>query len=138
MKFKKFLSLTMVAVLTLSLVGCGSKDEKKDEAAVSKKVEDMDLEKLKGTTVSVYTHSGNRVLGEEKKDEAGNTYRDESSAYLKFLADRFTEKYGIKVELNVITNEDELRPLFQVKDSSVDVFTSPNWSLEEWKNYSEA
>ena len=138
MKLKKLLSLIMVTALTFSLVGCGSKEEKKEDTTGTKKVEDMDLEKLKGTSISVYTHSGNRVLGEEKKDENGNTYRDESSAYLKFLAEKFTEKYGIKVELNVVTNEDELRPLFQVKDTSVDVFTAPNWSLEEWKNYSEA
>lgn len=138
MKFKKLLSLVMVMALTFSLLGCGSKEEKDVNASGTKKVEDIDLEKLKGTTISVYTHSGNRVLGEEKKDENGNTYRDESTAILKFLAEKFTEKYGIKVELKVITNEDELRPLFQVKDSSVDIFTAPNWNLEEWKNYSEA
>lgn len=90
-----------------------------------------------GTTIRVYTHGGNRVLGEEKKDENGNTYRDESYAYLTHLAKRFTEETGINVELNVVTNEDEIRPLFQVQDPTVDVFTCPNWSLEEWAAYAE-
>jgi ABC-type glycerol-3-phosphate transport system substrate-binding protein len=81
---------------------------------------------------------GNRVLGEEKKDEQGNTYRDvENTAFLKYLAEDFTAETGINVELNVVTNEEELRPLFQVKDDSVDVFTCPNWSLDEWKAYCE-
>ena len=92
---------------------------------------------LSGTTIRVYTHTGNRVLGEEKKDDDGNTYRDESSAYLAQLAERFTKETEIEVELNVVTNEDEIRPLFQVKDASVDVFTCPNWSLEEWASYTE-
>lgn len=90
-----------------------------------------------GTTIKVYTHGGNRVLGEEKKDENGNTYRDESYAYLTHLAEKFTEETGIEVELNVVTNEDEIRPLFQVEDPTVDIFTCPNWSLEEWAAYSE-
>lgn len=36
-----------------------------------------------------------------------------------------------------MTNEDEIRPLFQVEDPTVDVFTCPNWSLEEWAQYTE-
>lgn len=97
----------------------------------------MAEEDLAGTTIRVYTHGGNRVLGEEKKDADGNTYRDESYAYLTHLAKRFTEETGINVELNVVTNEDEIRPLFQVEDPSVDVFTCPNWSIAEWAAYSE-
>lgn len=56
---------------------------------------------------------------------------------MKYLAEDFTAETGINVELNVVTNEEELRPLFQVKDDSVDVFTCPNWSLDEWKAYCE-
>lgn len=122
MKFKKALSLGLAAAMALSIQAPVFAEEASD---------------LAGTTIRVYTHGGNRVLGEEKKDADGNTYRDESYAYLKHLAERFTEETGIIVELNVITNEDEIRPLFQVEDPTVDVFTCPNWSLEEWAAYSE-
>lgn len=122
MKFKKALSLGLAAAMALSIQAPVFAEESSD---------------LAGTTIRVYTHGGNRVLGEEKKDADGNTYRDESYAYLKHLAERFTEETGIIVELNVVTNEDEIRPLFQVEDPTVDVFTCPNWSLEEWAAYSE-
>lgn len=125
MKLKKTLALGLAAAMAVSV------------QAPAVFAEETDLSALAGTTIAVYTHGGNRVLGEEKKDEDGNTYRDESYAYLKHLAERFTEETGINVELNVVTNEDEIRPLFQVEDDSVDIFTCPNWSLEEWAAYSE-
>ncbi|MDO5346687.1 MAG: extracellular solute-binding protein [Lachnospiraceae bacterium] len=125
MKLKKTLALGLAAAMAVSV------------QAPAAFAEETDLSELAGTTISVYTHGGNRVLGEEKKDADGNTYRDESYAYLKHLAERFTEETGINVELNVVTNEDEIRPLFQVEDDSVDIFTCPNWSLEEWAAYSE-
>jgi ABC-type glycerol-3-phosphate transport system substrate-binding protein len=125
MKIKRLLALLLALIMVVSMAGCGdaqSNQTNKD---------------LKGTTIKVYTHMGQRVLGEEKKDEQGNTYRDANTAILKHLAERFTKETGINVELIVVTNEEELRPLFQVKDDSVDVFTCPNWSLEEWKAYAE-
>lgn len=135
MKLKKVLAIGLAVILTFSLAGCGEKDKATSDTS---KTKEIDMSKLKGTTINVYTHGGNRVLGEEKKDADGNTYRDvENTAYLKYLAEKFTKETEIKVNLNVITNEDELRPLFQVKDSSVDVYTAPNWSLEEWAEYAE-
>lgn len=134
MNLKKFLAILTAAVMMISLVGCGVEGTSTDPGGTILE----DPSSLKGTTIRVYTHGGNRVLGEEKKDEQGNTYRDvENTAFLKYLAEDFTKDTGINVELNVVTNEDELRPLFQVKDDSVDVFTCPNWSLEEWKAYCE-
>ncbi len=142
MKLRKILSLLLVLVLAFSIAGCKDKavdtSKKAGEEAGEDKGGKTDLSDLKGTTIKVYTHGGNRVLGEEKKDADGNTYRDvENTAFLKYLAERFTEETGIKVELNVVTNEDELRPFFQVEDDSVDVYTCPNWSLAEWAKYAE-
>lgn len=143
MRLKKFLALGLAAVMTFSLAACGSSnsDDTTNNAtpteAVSTDTSKIDVEALKGTTINVYTQGGNLVLGEEKKDADGNTYRDESSAYLKHIAERFTEETGINVELHVASNEDEVRPLFQVKDDSVDVYTMPNWSLDEWAAYAE-
>jgi ABC-type sugar transport system, periplasmic component len=141
MKLKKFIAVGMAAVMAFTMTGCGSD---KKTSAVPAKTETSasangktDLTSLKGTTINVFTHGGNRVLGEEKKDKDGNTYRDKSSAYLTQLAEKFTKETGINVKLHVVTNEDELRPLFKVKDDSVDVFTCPNWSLAEWAQYSE-
>lgn len=155
MKLKKVLALALTAAMTLSLVACGGNGDSgdsgsagnadasgatagEDDAAQSgNSGEEVDISSLAGTTISVYTHGGNRVLGEEKKDENGNTYRDESYAYLKHVAERFTEETGINVELVVVTDESEIEPLFKVEDSSVDIFTPPNWSLEQWATYAE-
>lgn len=131
-------ALGLAAVMSLTAVACGeSGDGKQPESSQGGQTAKTEGKDLAGTTIRVYTHTGNRVLGEEKKDDDGNTYRDESSAYLAQLAEKFTDETGIKVELNVVTNEDEIRPLFQVEDPTVDVFTCPNWSLEEWAQYTE-
>lgn len=143
MRLKKFIALGLAVVMTFSLAACGSKNETGNNATPTEAAgteatpTETDLSSLKGSTINVYTQGGNLVLGEEKKDDKGNTYRDESSAYLKHLAEKFTEETGINVELHVAANEDEVRPLFQVKDDSVDVYTMPNWSLEEWASYAE-
>ncbi|QEH70644.1 extracellular solute-binding protein [Cellulosilyticum sp. ST5] len=144
MKKKLFTLLLTTAMASSLLAGCGGNQTKTDEPAASPSAApsasaeaEKDTSSLAGTTISVYTHGGNRVLGEEKKDDAGNTYRDESTAILKHLAEKFTQETGINVELNVITNESEIEPLFKVEDDSVDVFTAPNWSLEQWAAYTE-
>ncbi len=163
---KKLLSVLLTTAMVASLLaGCGSSAapaetapaaEATEEAAPAEDAEaatddaaaadtgaqnmadaDVDISGLAGTKIAVYTHGGNRVLGEEKKDKDGNTYRDESMAYLTILAKQFTEETGIEVELNVVTNEEEIEPLFKVEDPSIDVFTPPNWSLEQWGAYSE-
>lgn len=132
---RKVVAALLVLVLSLSLLACNKNED--NDGNVIKKVEDIDKEALKGTTVSVYTHGGNRVLGEEKKDANGNTYRDEDYAYLKHLAVKFEKETGIKVELKVVTNETEIVPLFQSQDPTIDVFTPPNFSIAEWAKYSE-
>lgn len=104
---------------------------------ILKGIGDIDTESLRGKTITLYTHGGNRVLGEEKKDADGNTYRDEAYAYLKHLAERFEEEYGIHVDLQVNSTEDDIRPLLQTADPSIDIYTSPNWSIEEWQQYAE-
>ncbi|NLM11536.1 MAG: extracellular solute-binding protein [Clostridiaceae bacterium] len=138
MRIKKFLAIFIAILMIASLAGCGVDDSKTSQGDTDATVDTKDPSSLTGTTIRVYTHMGQRVLGEEKKDEQGNTYRDvENTAYLKYLAEDFTKETGINVELNVVTNEEELRPFFQVKDDIVDVYTCPNWSLEEWKAYAE-
>jgi ABC-type glycerol-3-phosphate transport system substrate-binding protein len=147
MKLRKILALSLVFILAFSLTACGSKKDTATDATdaaqttnssdATGSTDEVDLASLKGTTINVYTHGGNRVLGEEKKDKDGNTYRDEKSAYLTHLAKKFTEETGIKVNLKVIKDETELRPLFQVEDSSPEIYTAPNWNLDEWKEYAE-
>lgn len=129
MKKKLIAFMLMTTIASNVLIGCNNNKPASSDST--------DLASLAGTTIRVYTHGGNRVLGEEKKDDAGNTYRDESTAILKHLSEKFTKETGINVELNVVTNESEIEPLFKVQDDSVDVFTPPNWSLEQWAAYSE-
>lgn len=104
---------------------------------ILKSIADIDTDALKGTSITLYTHGGNRVLGEEKLDENGNTYRDESYAYLTHLAQKFEEEYEVHVDLQVNSTEDDIRPLLQTQDPSIDIFTSPNFSIEEWQTYAE-
>ncbi len=150
MKLKRLIALSLAAVLTLAGCSFGG-DTQKDTAGSAEEAGastdsdtenqasgETDLSSLKGTTINVYTQGGNLVLGEEKKDADGNTYRDESTAYLAQLAERFTEETGIHVELHVAANEDDVRPLFQVQDDSVDVYTMPNWSIDEWAAYAQS
>lgn len=129
MKKKLIVFMLMTTIVSNLMIGCSNNKPASSDST--------DLASLAGTTIRVYTHGGNRVLGEEKKDDAGNTYRDESTAILKHLSEKFTKETGINVELNVVTNESEIEPLFKVQDDSVDVFTPPNWSLEQWAAYSE-
>ncbi|MHB8128791.1 MAG: ABC transporter substrate-binding protein [Mobilitalea sp.] len=158
-KMNKVVStLMVVAILMASLVGCGGNNSAENDNAESTGTDTtenaateetevsensyaaydaIDAASLAGTTVNVYTHMGQRVLGEEKKDADGNTYRDESTAILAQLAEEFEAKYDIHVEFTIISNEDELKPLFQVGDSSVDIYTSPTWTIEEWQQYAE-
>ncbi|MBQ5331957.1 MAG: ABC transporter substrate-binding protein, partial [Oscillospiraceae bacterium] len=151
MKAKKIMSLAMCMALASSVfAACGGTansgsdnggaaggDTASADGKILKSISDIDAEALKGTTVTLYTHGGNRVLGEEKKDENGNTYRDESYAYLKHLAERFESEYGIHIDLQVNSTEDDIRPLLQTADPSIDIYTSPNWSIEEWQQYAE-
>lgn len=146
MKAKKIMSVAMcMALASSAFSACGSTENggTADGGSVSadgkimKSIADIDAESLKGTTVTLYTHMGNRVLGEEKKDENGNTYRDENYAYLKHLAERFESEYGIHIDLQVNSTEDDIRPLLQTADPSIDIYTSPNWSIEEWQQYAE-
>lgn len=150
MNSKKIMALAMsMALASTALSGCGgnggttdnggSSDNSGsgDSGKVMKTISEIDAEALKGTTVTLYTHMGNRVLGEEKKDENGNTYRDENYAYLKHLAEQFEKDYGIHIDLQVNSTEDDIRPLLQTADPSIDIYTSPNWKIEEWQQYAE-
>lgn len=160
MKMKKIIAVAACAALAASMLsacgdngGSGAADNGGNAAAdnggnaaadngdaagsgkVMKSIADIDAASLKGTSITLYTHGGNRVLGEEKKDENGNTYRDEAYAYLKHLAEKFEQEYEIHVDLQVNSTEDDIRPLLQTQDPSIDIFTSPNFSVEEWQQY---
>lgn len=146
MKLKKLIALVLAGTMSmLMLTGCGGEGQSSDVSGAVSETENSGAEEGKetskasgeGTTITLYTHQGNRVLGEEKKDENGNTYRDENTAVLQHLVEKYEEETGVHVELNVISNEDDLRPLFQVEDSSIDIYTSPNWTIEEWQAYAE-
>ncbi len=141
------LSATMVLSL---LTGCGGDKETQvtgsdavvDSETESTDTKSADTESASGEAsgeVNVMVHMTQLLLGDEKQDADGNTYRDESTAWLKFVAEEFTEETGITVNLIPYSDlETEVKPLLQVGDESVDIFTNPNpLSREERETYLE-
>ena len=142
MKIKRLLAMALSLTMAVGVMAsCGDNGgagkDNGDGKTDFKSADEIDKDSLKGKSITLYTHGGNRVLGEEKKDEDGNTYRDESYAYLKHLAEKFEKEYDIHVELKVNSTEDDIRPLLQTQDPEIDIYTSPNWSIEEWQQYAE-
>ena len=131
MKFTKTLSLSAALCLAASVIcSCGSKEN----AASDSKVK---LKKGARKTISLYTHMGNRVNGEQRTDENGNTYFDESYAILTHLAEKYEELTNVHVELVTVANEDDIRDRLKLRDPDIDIYTCPNWTLSEWKQYAE-
>ena len=129
MKITKILAsaLALCAASTL-FCSCGKTNGESSSAP---------LKKGEKKTISLYTHIGYRVNGEQKTDENGNAYVDESYAILKQLAERFEAETNIHVELVVIANEDDIREKLKKQDPSIDIYTCPNWTKEEWKQFAE-
>ncbi|MDR0636459.1 MAG: extracellular solute-binding protein [Treponema sp.] len=72
----------------------------------------------------VYTHQTQLILGDEKKDASGNTYRDPSTAWQKILTDQFTEETGIEVEfVGYGSDGNVIKQLLQVRDPGLDLFS---------------
>lgn len=131
MKITRILSFALAATLTSSLLFSCSNG--KDPEKISK----VELKKGPHKTISLYTHMGNRVNGEEKTDADGNTYIDKSYAILTHLAEKFEEQTNIHVELVVVTNEDDIRDRLKQRDPEIDIYTCPNWTATEWKQLAE-
>ncbi|MGH4037576.1 MAG: ABC transporter substrate-binding protein [Sphaerochaeta sp.] len=147
--------ISMLLVLTMIggvMVSCGNSEEKSgidDQKSTAGAVtSSADQTEDKGE-VNVYLHLTQLILGDEKQDADGNTYRDESTAWLKFAAEDFTKETGIKV--NFVPFNDfngEIKPLLQVGDKGIDLATNvvtltreekelylaPLLSVEEAKN----
>ncbi len=118
---KKVLSVLGIATLATTLAACGGGAETSGET----------------DKITVHTQMSQWVLGEEKKDDSGNTYRDESTAYLKMLAEDFTAETGIEVEFVIAQSAEDVEPLLRVEDPEVDIFTEPNFSIEKFQAYAE-
>ncbi|MDR1470415.1 MAG: extracellular solute-binding protein [Spirochaetaceae bacterium] len=77
-----------------------------------------------GKKLVVYTHQTHLILGDEKKDASGNTYRDPSTAWQKILTERFTEETGIEVEfVGYGSDSNVIKQLLQVRDPGLDLFS---------------
>jgi raffinose/stachyose/melibiose transport system substrate-binding protein len=148
---KKIISMLLIVTMVFSLLtGCvGDKETANSENDTGNTTEDSgdsldndsassDSGKASGE-VNVMIHMTQLIIGDEKQDENGNTYRDASTAWLKFAAEDFTEETGIKVNLIPFADLDEdIKPLLQVSDESVDIFTNPGvLSREEREMYLE-
>lgn len=136
---KKVLSMLLTVIMVLGLSsGCGgdkntvnSIDETEDSTVTSendseKEVTQNENKEKDAGEVNIMIHMTQLILGDEKQDADGNTYRDENTAWLKFAAEDFTKETGIQVNLIPFSDfESEIIPLLQVSDTSVDIFTNP-------------
>lgn len=147
---KKSISMILIVAMSFGLLaGCGGdtktvnsdsdkgntvadagKDSTSSDAASS------ESGKASGE-LNVMIHMTQLILGDEKQDANGNTYRDEDTAWLKFVAEDFTKETGIKVNLIPFADiDDDVKPLLQVGDESVDLFTNAiTLSREEREMY---
>lgn len=66
MKIKRLLAILTAILMIIALAGCGTGGSDQGDKDVSGS-EKTDPSSLKGTTIRVYTHMGQRVLGEEKR-----------------------------------------------------------------------
>jgi ABC-type glycerol-3-phosphate transport system substrate-binding protein len=91
--------------------------------AACKKTSEVSV--AKGKKLVVYTHQAQQVLGDELKDENGNTYRDPKTAHLANLAPKFTEETGIAVEFVTYSSDAAaVKALLQVGDPGLDLYTT--------------
>jgi ABC-type glycerol-3-phosphate transport system substrate-binding protein len=88
-------------------------------------------------TLNVFVHMTQLILGDELKDENGNTYRDPNTAWLNFAADRFTAQTGIKVNFTGYSADGaQIKSMLQVEDPGLDVFTTGfGLTNEEYARY---
>ncbi|MDR0785908.1 MAG: extracellular solute-binding protein [Treponema sp.] len=76
-------------------------------------------------TINVFVHMTQLILGDELKDESGNTYRDPNTAWLKFAAEKFTAQTGVNVSLTGYSSDGaQIKSMLQVEDPGLDVFTT--------------
>ncbi|MDR0644824.1 MAG: ABC transporter substrate-binding protein [Treponema sp.] len=103
--------IIILALVCVAFLGC----EKKKAASTS----------AEQKTINVFVHMTQLILGDELKDENGNTYRDPSTAWLKFAVDRFTAQTGIKVNLTGYSSDGaQIKSMLQVEDPGLDIFTT--------------
>jgi ABC-type glycerol-3-phosphate transport system substrate-binding protein len=85
----------------------------------------------------VYTHQTHLILGDEKKDASGNTYRDPSTAWQKILTEQFTQETGIEVEfVGYGSDSNVIKSLLLVRDPGMDLFSvGITMTNEEYARY---
>lgn len=106
---KKFLSLMLLG--SMGLAGCSS-------GAADAANEDV-------TEITLWTASTMYFLGDEKVDEDGNTYRDESTAVYLHAAEEFEKETGIKVNFKTVeAGNENVDSLVKNGDASVDIYAA--------------
>jgi ABC-type glycerol-3-phosphate transport system substrate-binding protein len=115
--------IVISALICVALLGCQKKET--TSAPAEQK------------TLNVFVHMTQLILGDELKDESGNTYRDPNTAWLKFAADRFTAQTGIKINFTGYSADGaQIKSMLQVEDPGLDVFsTGFTLTNEEYARY---
>jgi ABC-type glycerol-3-phosphate transport system substrate-binding protein len=113
--WQKGILFCCAALLCAVIAGCG-----KSESKASPPGSGGQAKKL-----VIYTHQTQQILGDELKDENGNTYRDPSTAHLKNLVPKFTEETGIQIEFVPYSSDGAVvKSLLQVGDPGLDLYTT--------------
>lgn len=106
---RKFLSLMLLG--SVGLAGCSS-------GAVESTSGDVE-------EITLWTASTMYFLGDEKVDENGNTYRDESTAVYAHAAEQFEAETGIKVNFKTVeAGNNNVDSLVKNGDASVDIYAA--------------
>lgn len=106
---KRLLSLALLGAITLAGCSGSSTGTKSDDAK----------------EITFWTASSQYFLGDEKVDEDGNTYRDESTAIYLHAAEDFEEETGIKVNFKIVeAGNENVDSLVKNGDASVDVYSA--------------
>ncbi len=112
---KKILSLVLAAILIISLVGCGAKTE---EPTVENTVTETPTEGIK-------PEDGAKLIVWESAGPEGD--------WVKFVGEKFKEKYGVEVVYEEVGHTDSLKKLTTDGPAGVgaDVFAAPHDKLGE-------
>ncbi|KGG80381.1 ABC transporter substrate-binding protein [Caloranaerobacter azorensis H53214] len=113
---KKFLSFLLIAVLVFSLVGCGAKEEPAQNNQESK----QENTNQQSASNELTPEPGAKLIVWESEGP--------ESDWIKYVAEKFKEKYGVEVTYEAVANTDARNKLATDGPAGVgaDVFVAPH------------
>lgn len=115
---KKFLSFLLIAVLVFSLVGCGAKEEPTQNNNQNETSQENTSQE--STSNELTPEPGAKLVVWESEGS--------ESEWIQYVAEKFTEKYGVEVTYEAVSNVDAKNKLATDGPAGVgaDVFVAPH------------